>query len=104
MPFPLAPRDYIAKFTRTPTAAGFTLSWEATEHPDAPMTDACVRLLHTAGTWTVEPLSESQSTVHYRWNAELGGDVPGWALPRAWQMQGDEVLGRLKTAAEASAR
>ncbi|MFT5681941.1 MAG: putative membrane protein [Myxococcota bacterium] len=100
MPFPLAPRDYVAKFTREEAAGETRLHWIAVEHPAAPLSEAHVRLLSTAGTWTIRPDSETTTEVIYRWNAELGGDVPSWALPRAWQMQGDEVLGRLKVAAE----
>ena len=100
MPFPLAPRDYIARFTREMSGDEVRLSWTAAEHPAAPLSEDAVRLLHTAGSWTLRPLSDAQTEVCYYWNAELGGDVPNWALPRAWQMQGDEVLGRLRSAAE----
>ena len=100
MPFPLVPRDYIAKFTREEVGDEVRLHWVAVEHPDAPPPESRVRLLNTAGTWTLRAETESSTEVIYRWNAELGGDVPSWALPRAWQLQGDEVLGRLKSAAE----
>jgi len=104
MPFPLAPRDYVAQFTRTEVGGEVRLSWEAVVHPSAPPGVGNVRLHHTAGVWTIRPLSESRTEVLYRWNADLGGDIPSWALPRAWQMQGDEVLGRLKVAAEDAAK
>lgn len=103
MPFPLAPRDYIAAFSRAEQDGEIQLRWSAVEHPDAPPDGRSVRLIHTAGTWTLKPISPTQTAVTYYWNAALGGDVPTWALPRAWQMQGDEVLGRLKAAAESAA-
>jgi carbon monoxide dehydrogenase subunit G len=104
MPFPLAPRDYIARFTREEVGGEVRLHWVAAEHPAAPQTTGRVRLLSTAGTWTLRPDSTQTTEVIYRWNAELGGDIPTWALPRAWQMQGDEVLGRLKSAAESAGK
>ena len=104
MPFPLAPRDYIAKFTRQEADGGVRLSWEATVHPDAPAGEGHVRLPHTAGAWDIRPLSDSRAEVIYRWNADLGGDIPSWARPKAWQIQGEEVLGRLKAAAEGASK
>ena len=34
----------------------------------------------------------------YTWNGELLGDFPNFALTRAWQEQGNEVMGWLKEA------
>jgi hypothetical protein len=104
MPFPLVPRDYVARFTRQEADGAVSLSWEAALHPDAPQGVGNVRLPHTAGVWTIRPLSADRTEVRYQWNADLGGDIPSWALPRAWQMQGDEVLGRLKVAAEGASK
>ncbi len=99
MPFPLIPRDYVARFSRREDGGGVWLSWEAVEHPDAPQLDT-VRLTDSAGAWRVKPLPAGGSEVVYTWNAELGGDVPAWALRRAWRMQGLEVLGNLSAAVQ----
>ncbi|MCB9759943.1 MAG: SRPBCC family protein [Alphaproteobacteria bacterium] len=100
MPFPLAQRDYIARFTESREGADRVFQWTAAVHPDAPAGDA-VRLLRTAGVWRLTPMGE-RTRVSYTWQGELGGDVPGWALPRAWTVQGEEVLRWLGAAVAAN--
>jgi hypothetical protein len=43
-------------------------------------------------------LDDKNTEVTYTWNGELLGDFPNWALTRAWETQGEEVLTWLKDA------
>ncbi len=95
MPYFLADRDYVARFVRQERGAVVVFSWGAVEHPLAPVGDA-VRLPRAAGSWRLEPISPGQTRVTYTWNGELLGDFPDFALPRAWVVQGLEVLGWLE--------
>jgi hypothetical protein len=91
MPYFLADRDYVARFVRQEIGTTLEFSWGAVQHPRAPVGDA-VRLPRAAGSWRLEPLSAGKTRVTYTWNGELLGDFPDWALPRAWVVQGLEVL------------
>ena len=57
-----------------------------------------VRLIHAAGEWRIHSLDSSSTEVTYIWNGELLGNFPEWALSRAWETQGHEVLTWLKEA------
>jgi len=91
MPFPVANRDYVARFARNVQGEEVHFSWSAVEHKDAPLVDA-IRLGRAAGEWRLKPLSEGTTEVTYTWNGELLGDFPDWALTRAWETQGTEVM------------
>ncbi len=91
MPYFLADRDYVARFVRQEIGNTLEFSWGAVEHPQAPV-GAAVRLPRAAGSWRLEPLSPGQTRVTYTWSGELLGDFPDFALPRAWAVQGLEVL------------
>ena len=91
MPYFLADRDYVARFVRQEIGTTLEFSWGAVEHARAPVGGA-VRLPRAAGSWRLEPISPSQTRVTYTWNGELLGDFPDFALPRAWVVQGLEVL------------
>ena len=95
MPYFLADRDYVARFVRQEKGTSLEISWAAVEHPRAPVGDA-VRLPRAAGSWRLEPLSPGKTRVTYTWNGDLLGDFPEFALPRAWVVQGLEVLGWLE--------
>ena len=41
---------------------------------------------------------DNQTEITYTWNGELLGDFPDWALTRAWEQQGSEVIAWLKEA------
>ena len=97
MPFPLADREYVARFARRVEGETVRFDWESVESA-VPRTDA-VRLAEFAGTWTLRP-EGGGTAVTYTWQADLGGDVPAWALPRAWATQGNEVLSKLAAAVE----
>jgi hypothetical protein len=90
MPFPLARRDYVAHFEMRGEGEARIIEWSAVDRPDVPVGRA-VRLVNAAGQWHLEPV-RSETIVTYTWNGELRGDMPKWALPRAWRVQGVEVL------------
>lgn len=93
LPFPLADRDYVARFTTVEERGVVRIHWHAAEHAGAPR-GAAIRLERTAGTWTLEPVPDG-TRVTYTWHGGLGGDVPSAALPTAHALQGQEVLGGL---------
>lgn len=94
MPAPLSDRDYIARFEKSVEGADRVFRWVAVEHPEAPPGEA-VRLVNSAGEWRLSPAPEGRTRLTYTWEAELGGDIPTWALPHARVIQGDEVIGWL---------
>ena len=57
----------------------------------ATKSDKYVRLVNAAGQWKLISI-DGKTYVYYRWNGELRGDFPDWALTRAWNEQGTEVL------------
>ncbi|MEE2752019.1 MAG: SRPBCC family protein [Myxococcota bacterium] len=91
MPFPVANRDYVARFVREVVGEEIRFSWSAVEHKEAPLVDA-IRLGRAAGQWRLKPLDSNNTEVTYTWNGELLGDFPDWALTRAWETQGTEVM------------
>ena len=97
MPFPLSDRDYVVSM-RAPSPGVFV----AEPAPDAvPETEGVVRLPDFAGRWELSPLADgAQTRARYIWHTDLGADIPTWAVERAWRTQGQEILGRLKVAAE----
>ncbi len=97
MPFPLADRDYVARFTEHHSDGEKVFRWVA-DDAAAPPADKVVRLVNSAGQWRL--VDEGGATrVEYTWNGDLGGDVPSWALERAWRLQGTEVMEWLADAA-----
>jgi hypothetical protein len=91
MPFPVADRDYVARFERKVVEKEVRFSWSPVRHVDAPPVDA-IRLVRAAGEWRLSPISSDRTRVTYTWNGELLGDFPDWALTRAWETQGTEVM------------
>ena len=67
-------------------------------HPQVSLNDEYVRLINAAGEWRLHPLDENSTDLSYTWNGELLGDFPDWALTRAWQTQGNEIISWLKEA------
>jgi hypothetical protein len=98
MPFPLAHRDYVVKYTRGSDGDAVVFDFVAVEHPSATDVEGSVRLPRAEGQWRLEPISASKTKVTYIWNGELLGDFPDWALTKAWVTQGGEVLGWLENA------
>jgi len=98
MPFPLAHRDYVVKYTESKEGNVVVFDFVAVSHPDATAVEGSVRLPRAEGQWRLEPVSASKTRVTYIWNGELLGDFPEWALTKAWVTQGQEVLGWLEDA------
>lgn len=99
MPFPIASRDYVARFSRRQEGTALVFDFDSVVHPAAPTREDPVRLPRAGGQWRLEPEGPSSTRVTYTWNGELGGDFPSWALPRAWTTQGTEVMDWLSAAA-----
>ena len=98
-PWPLADRDYVAKYTQTDQEdGGMVLEWTAASHPDAPATDDRVRLENFQGSWTLTPKGETTEVV-YLWHALYGGALPAQALNTARKKTGQEALKDLASAA-----
>ena len=98
MPFPFAGRDYVVKYSQEQIGTDFIYRFHAVIHPEAPLHNKYVRLVHSAGEWHLTPLDSTKTEITYTWNGELLGDFPDWALPRAWKQQGLEVITWLKEA------
>jgi hypothetical protein len=95
MPFPLASRDYVVKYTRGQDGDAVIFDFVAVSHPSATAVEGSVRLPRAEGQWRLEPVGTNKTRVTYIWNGELLGDFPDWALTKAWVTQGEEVMGWL---------
>lgn len=93
MPFPLADRDYVVQMQ----GEGLQFAVVPMPWPEVP---GVVRLPAFAGRWALVP-DQGGTTVRYLWHTDLGADIPDWAVRRAWVTQGNEILLRLRDAAEA---
>ncbi len=83
-PWPLADRDYVAKYTQTNTDdGGMVLEWTPATHASAPASDERVRLDQFQGTWTLTPKDDGTTEVVYLWYALYGGSLPKGALNTA---------------------
>ena len=98
MPFPFYGRDYIVSYTQFQEENDMVYRFTAVENSGIPVYEDYVRLIHAAGEWRLHSLDSSSTEVTYIWNGELLGNFPEWALSRAWETQGDEVLTWLKEA------
>jgi hypothetical protein len=87
----LSDRDYVARYSRRLAQGQRVISWEAVEHPDAPVVNGVVRLTEFAGEWRLEAVG-GHTRVWYVWHADPAGDFPDWALPQAFKNTGHEVL------------
>lgn len=98
-PWPLADRDYVAKYTQKDLEnGGMVLEWTAASHPEAPATDDRVRLDNFQGSWTLTP-KDGTTEVVYLWHALYGGSLPNQALNTARKKTGQEALKDLASAA-----
>ena len=100
MPFPIASRDYIVKYTTHLTGNDLLYQFRAVNHEKATPMKSYIRLVNAAGEWRLSPVNNNETKVTYTWNGELLGDFPDWALPRAWKTQGNEVLNWLLEATD----
>ena len=92
MPFLLADRDYVSRFTRRKGASSATVDWVPVTSAAAPPVPDAVRLPRAEGQWRLDVVSPTRTRVTYTWNGDLGSDFPSWAFHRAWTTQGSEVL------------
>ena len=100
MPFPIASRDYIVKYTTHFVGNEMLYQFRAVNYEKASPTKSYIRLVNASGEWRLSPVNNNETKVIYTWNGELLGDFPDWALPRAWKTQGNEVLNWLLEALE----
>ena len=100
MPFPFYGRDYIVKYIQLQEDNDIVYRFTSVINSGIPVHEDYVRLIHAAGEWRLHSLDSSNTEVTYLWNGELLGDFPDWALARAWETQGREVLTWLKDATE----
>ena len=98
MPFPFYGRDYIVSYTQFQEENEMVYRFTTVENSDVPVHEDYVRLINAAGEWRLHSLDSSSTEVTYIWNGELLGNFPEWALSRAWETQGHEVLTWLKEA------
>jgi hypothetical protein len=98
MPFPFYGRDYIVSYTQFLENGDTVYRFDSVKDSGISIHKDYVRLIHAAGEWRLHPLDESSTEVTYTWNGELSGDFPNWALTRAWDTQGNEVLNWLREA------
>ena len=100
MPFPLYGRDYIVSYTQHEENGDSIYRFKAVKNSGIPVHEDYVRLVNAAGEWHLHSINGNTTEVTYTWNGELLGDFPNWALTRAWETQGKEVLTWLKDALE----
>ena len=98
MPFPFYGRDYIVSYTHLKENNDIVYMFTTVENSGVPIHKDYVRLIHAAGEWRLHSIDSNSTEVTYIWNGELLGDFPDWALTRAWQTQGQEVMTWLKEA------
>ena len=70
------------------------------EEYDFPVFSSSVRLENAAGEWYLEKIDDSSTKVTYTWNGALEGSFPSYALTRAWNTQGNEMIIWLKESLE----
>ena len=100
MPFPISDRDYLVRYTTEKTRDIASYKFEAVKEYDFPLFSSSVRLENAAGEWYLEKIDDSSTQVVYTWNGDLGGSFPSYALTRAWDKQGNEMINWLKESLE----
>ena len=98
MPFPFSGRDYIVKYTQLKEENDVVYKFTSVQDSGVPVHEDYVRLVHAAGEWRLHSIDSMNTEVTYIWNGELLGDFPVWALTRAWETQGQEVMTWLNNA------
>ena len=100
MPFPLSDRDYLVRYTTKKSLNIASYNFQAVKEYDFPVFSSSVRLENAAGEWYLEKIGDSSTQVVYTWNGELGGSFPSYALTRAWDTQGNEMINWLEESLE----
>ena len=96
MPFPISDRDYIVKYTTEKSDYEISYKFKAADNISIDIDGNCIRLINAAGEWHLKESNSSNTVVTYTWNGELRGDFPSWALTRAWETQGLEMINWLR--------
>ncbi len=79
MPWPLADRDYVVRYTWQLATDRFRLEARSTEYERAPVADDAVRLTRVHSIWEVTPAGPGRASVTYTYDGDLGdlgGTVP----------------------------
>ena len=97
---PFYGRDYIVRYTQLHEGNDIVYRFISVEDSGIPVHEDYVRLIHAAGEWRLHSLSDDKTEVTYIWNGELLGTFPDWALTKAWETQGNEVLNWLNEAVQ----
>ena len=100
MPFPISDRDYIVRYTANKTGNNISYKFQAADDISIEINDSCIRLVNAAGEWYLRSIDDVTTEVIYTWNGELRGDFPSWALTRAWETQGLEMINWLRESLE----
>ena len=100
MPFPFAGRDYIVQYIKMNKNNDIIYQYKSIDNSNLNINNNYVRLINAAGEWKLHPISTDTTELTYTWNGELRGDFPDWALTRAWNAQGEEVMTWIKNAIE----
>ena len=100
MPFPISDRDYLVRYTVNKDLEMASYKFQTVKEYDFPVFDSSVRLENAAGEWYLEKIDASSTQVVYTWNGDLGGSFPSYALTRAWDKQGNEMIVWLKESLE----
>ena len=100
MPFPMSDRDFLVRYTMEKTPDSASYKFETAKDIDFPVFSSSVRLEDAAGEWYLEKIDNSSTRVVYTWNGDLGGSFPSYALTRAWDKQGNEMINWLKESLE----
>ncbi len=98
LPYPLPARDYVVHLDRIRDGQDRVITFSSVSRPDIPVTG--LRLTAFAGEFRVGPDAGGGSRFSYLWQADLGPDIPAFALPIAWRSQGTEIVSGLREAAE----
>lgn len=100
-PWPLADRDYVAKYTRLTEGEARIYRWASVKHDKAPDVDGVVRLPRMAGEWRLQP-EGSGTRVTYLWHADVLGSLPAASLNKARKIAGNEALKDIRKASRAA--
>ena len=100
MPFPVSDRDYLVRYTIKKNSASASYKFQSVKEYDFPVFSSTIRLENAAGEWYLERINDSSTKVVYTWNGELGGSFPSYALTRAWNTQGNEMIAWLRESLE----
>lgn len=95
LPPPLAPRDVVVALSHTVEGQDHVIRFDSVDRPDIPSPG--VRLTRYAGEFRLHP-EQGGVRLTYTWEAELGVEVPAFALSTAWRLEGNEIVDGLRAA------